>query len=84
MLLKADRWFPSTKQCSKCGNIQDMKLDERTYKCEKCKVVIGRDYNAAINLNNYGKNSIPGPGTKDCGLVSSGTKHRTKLTKMKQ
>lgn len=84
MLIKADRFFPSTKTCSNCGNIQAMKLSERTYSCSKCKVVIDRDYNAAINLNNYGKNSIPGHGTKGFGLVSAGVGNNTKLTRMKK
>lgn len=84
VLIKADRWFPSTKQCSKCDNIQDMKLDERTYKCEKCKVVIDRDLNASINLNNYGKNYIAGIAMKVCGLESSDNREVVKLSRVKQ
>jgi putative transposase len=50
-LVKADRWYPSSKTCSKCGNIKkDLKLSDRMYKCE-CGFNIDRDLNAAINLS---------------------------------
>lgn len=52
--VKADRYYPSSKMCSCCGNIKkDLKLSERIYKCAKCGKVIDRDYNASINLANY-------------------------------
>ena len=31
-----DRWYPSSKTCSKCGNIQPMPLSERVFVCEAC------------------------------------------------
>lgn len=50
-VLKADRFYPSSKTCSVCGNIkQDLKLSDRTYHCDKCGAVIDRDYNASLNL----------------------------------
>ena len=52
-LLLADRWFPSTKMCSRCGHVKDdMDLSERIYVCENsaCGLVIDRDVNAALNL----------------------------------
>lgn len=50
--LKADRFFPSSKLCSKCGCKKDkLKLSERTYHCEHCGNVMDRDLNAAINLS---------------------------------
>lgn len=53
-LVKADRFFPSSKTCSSCGYIKkDLKLSDRTYICPKCGTVIDRDLNAAINLANY-------------------------------
>jgi putative transposase len=53
-LVKADRFYPSSKTCSGCGHIkQDLKLSDRTYVCEQCGLVIGRDANAAINLQKY-------------------------------
>lgn len=52
----ADRFFPSSKKCSNCGNIKkDLKLSDRVYHCEKYGLVIDRDYNATINLGEYKK-----------------------------
>jgi len=54
-LIKIDKWFPSSKTCSNCGNVKDeLSLSERTYKCE-CGFVCDRDINAAINIRNQGK-----------------------------
>ena len=54
----ADRFFPSSKLCSCCGNIKkDLKLSDRIYKCE-CGNIIDRDYQAALNLKKYGENVI--------------------------
>lgn len=51
--VKADRWFPSSKMCSNCGNIKkDLKLEDRVYACQ-CGLEIDRDKNASINLGNY-------------------------------
>lgn len=47
----ADRFFPSSKKCSSCGSVKaKLGLDERTYCCDHCGLVIDRDLNAAINL----------------------------------
>jgi putative transposase len=46
-----DRYFPSTKMCSKCGKLKDLKLSERIYKCS-CGLQLDRDLNASINLKN--------------------------------
>lgn len=49
----ADRYFPSTKRCSKCNNIKEnIKLSDRVYNCDKCGLNIDRDLNASINLRN--------------------------------
>ena len=51
----ADRFFPSSKMCSCCGNIKkDLKLSDRIYKCE-CGNVIDRDFQASLNLKRYGE-----------------------------
>lgn len=53
-LVIADRFFPSSKLCSCCGNVKtDLKLSDRTYKCSNCGNVIDRDYQAALNLSKY-------------------------------
>lgn len=51
--VEADKWYPSSKTCSNCGQIkQDLKLSDRKYICD-CGLNIDRDLNAAINLANY-------------------------------
>jgi putative transposase len=51
--IQAARFFPSSKTCSCCGQInKNLKLSDRVYKCD-CGNVIDRDYNAAINLMRY-------------------------------
>ena len=54
-LIVADRFYPSSKLCSCCGNIKkDLKLSDRIYKCD-CGNVIDRDFQASINLKAYGE-----------------------------
>lgn len=51
--VEADKWFPSSKLCSCCGNIKkDLKLSDRVYRCE-CGNSIDRDFQASINLSRY-------------------------------
>lgn len=51
-LRTVNRFYPSSKICSSCGNIKkDLKLSDRIYKCE-CGFKLDRDLNAAINLEN--------------------------------
>ena len=52
-VIKADKYYASTKRCSCCGNIKKMEIQDRVYNCEYCNLVIDRDLNAAINLANY-------------------------------
>lgn len=50
-LIVVDRFFPSSKTCSGCGNKkQELSLKERIYECQSCGLSIDRDLNAAINL----------------------------------
>ena len=54
--ITADRYYPSSKICSCCGNIKkNLKLSDRIYKCDKCGLKIDRDLNASVNLANYKK-----------------------------
>lgn len=47
-----DRWYPSSKTCSKCGRVKaKLSLAERIYKCDGCGLVMDRDLNAAVNIN---------------------------------
>jgi putative transposase len=49
-VLLADRFYPSTKRCSQCGNERNISIAERVYCCESYGLVMDRDLNAAINL----------------------------------
>ena len=50
----ADRFYPSSKLCSCCGNIKkDLKLSDRTYICSECGNIMDRDYQASVNLMRY-------------------------------
>jgi len=50
-LVQIDKFFPSSKTCSNCGNIKkDLTLKDREYVCSCCGLVIDRDYNAALNI----------------------------------
>ncbi|NES71732.1 MAG: IS200/IS605 family element transposase accessory protein TnpB, partial [Okeania sp. SIO2D1] len=51
-LVVVDRFFPSSKTCSRCGHVQDMPLNVRTFDCPECGISIDRDLNASINLRN--------------------------------
>ena len=53
-VIKADRYFPSSQLCSKCGlQYKGLKLSEREWTCKCCGTHHIRDVNAAINLKNY-------------------------------
>ena len=57
-VILADRFFPSSKLCSCCGEIKkDLKLSDRIYQCD-CGNIIDRDYQASLNLKQYGENVL--------------------------
>ena len=54
-LIKADRYFASSKICSVCGKKkEELSLSDRIYYCE-CGNRMDRDANAAVNIMNEGK-----------------------------
>ena len=58
LVIIADRFFPSSKLCSCCGMIKkDLNLSDRIYKCD-CGNIIDRDYQASLNLRQYGENVL--------------------------
>ena len=77
--VKIDRWFPSTKTCSECGNVQYVERSAKVYKCRKCGLSIDRDFNASLNILSEGlrelniKNTGGQPGINACGVVPLGT-----------
>ena len=42
----------TSKECSSCGNVQDMPLSKRAYICNRCGMQMDRDINASINILN--------------------------------
>ena len=48
-VIEADRFFPSSKTCHKCGHVQDIGWLEH-WTCDECSSSHQRDDNAAINL----------------------------------
>lgn len=54
-LIKVDRFFPSSKTCSKCGYVhKELELSDREYVCPVCGNVMDRDHQAACNTLNEG------------------------------
>ena len=59
VIVLADKFFPSSQICSKCGERHsEMKdITNRALKC-KCGNIIDRDYNSAINLLKFGESVV--------------------------
>jgi putative transposase len=73
-VVRADRWFPSSKLCSGCGVVKaKLRLSERIYECDSCGLVIDRDLNAAVNLARYAQNETD-PST---GVVTGGANRKS-------
>ena len=77
-LVVVDRWYPSSKTCSTCGEVVDsLPLSIRRWRCQGCGYEQDRDINAAKNIERVGLASISCPtassaGSNDCGEESSG------------
>jgi putative transposase len=55
-IVEIDRFFPSSKLCSVCGNKNTkLRLKDREWICSECGTKHDRDFNAAINILNEGK-----------------------------
>lgn len=55
ILLQIDKWFASSKICSKCGEKKiALALSEREWQCSCCGEIHDRDENAANNIRNEG------------------------------
>ena len=52
IFIQIDPYYPSSQKCSICGNIDKKykNLNEREYKCTKCRNNLDRDINASINI----------------------------------
>lgn len=61
--VKIDRFFPSSKMCSKCGWInQDLNLSIREWICLSCGEKHDRDFNASKNILKQGLKILSGSG----------------------
>ena len=57
-LIKVDRFFPSSKRCSCCGEVKkELALSERIYTC-RCGMRMDRDVNAAVNIREEGRRML--------------------------
>ena len=74
VVVKVDRFYPSSKTCNHCGYIKkDLKLSERQWVCPECGEVIDRDYNAACNIRDKGIEILVGSRTPELTLVENTT-----------
>jgi putative transposase len=56
----ADRFYPSSKTCSRCGAVLDaLPLSVRAWVCPACGASHDRDHNAACNLRNLAILALP-------------------------
>ena len=63
LLVKVDRFFPSSKRCHVCLKVNDaLTLAERQWCCPGCGTLHDRDLNAAINLEIEGLALLAGSG----------------------
>ena len=68
------RWFPSTKLCPQCGQLNQMPLSWRVYGCECGYGPIDRDLHAAQNIAIEGMRiSAAGFAVTACGEESAGS-----------
>jgi putative transposase len=82
-VVKADRWYPSSKTCSGCGHVVEvLALRQRNWTCPGCGASHDRDVNAAVNLKNMAVSStVPACGGEGAGLAR---KRKVKPAPVKQ
>ncbi len=69
VVVKIDRFYPSSKTCTDCGLIKDdLTLKDRLFECE-CGFKIDRDLNASINIHTAGLAEIYACGDNSAGLI---------------
>ena len=80
-LVVADRWYPSSRMCNKCGaRTKHLPLHVRKWTCENCGTSHHRDVNAAINLRNHAVSSTVSacgefPAAEPEGITPTGPSH---------
>ena len=59
-LVRAERWFPSSRLCAQCGwHNGELRLADRRWRCGGCGALNERDGNAAENLKRWPGLSFP-------------------------
>ena len=70
VLVKVDRFFPSSKQCSACHAINhDLQLSDREWTCKSCGTHHDRDKNSCKNLLDEGKDILNRWASGDSSLI---------------
>ena len=75
LMVKIDRFAPSTKTCNHCKHKQPMPLEVRIYDCHNCGHLMDRDLNAANNIDDWTIEYLNRCGTHQiqaCGSTSGG------------
>jgi len=58
-LVTIDRFYPSSKQCSECFELNhDLSLKDRSWTCGSCHITHDRDINAARNIARVGATTL--------------------------
>ena len=74
VLVKIDRFFPSTKRCNPCGYVLDkLPLQVREWVCPRCSSRNLRDYNSSLNILGVGLTLLA------CGESSIGESSMIKI-----
>ena len=70
ILVKVDRFFPSSKRCSVCHDVNhDLKLSDREWTCQSCGTHHDRDKNSCKNLLDEGKDILNRWASGDSSLI---------------
>jgi len=74
ILEPVNRWYASSKTCSVCRyKLDELRLDERYWRCPKCGSRHDRDINAARNLLTEGLRQLAGCDDRDLRVDARGT-----------
>ena len=70
VLVKVDKFFPSSKRCSVCHEVNhDLKLSDREWTCKACGTHHNRDKNSCKNLLDEGKDILNRWASGDSSLI---------------
>ena len=70
VLVKVDRFFPSSKRCSVCHEVNhNLKLSDREWTCSNCGTHHDRDKNSSKNLPDEGKDILNRWANGDSSLI---------------